>query len=155
MLVRIRQFFNTYLTAEGEATQVSPEEATQLAAAALLIEVSRADYNLDEIERTAVLETLRDKFDLDPVMLDSLVKLAEEEIDKSASLYQFTRLINDFYSYAQKLELIGLMWKIAFADGNLDKYEEHLIRKVAELTYVSHNDFIRLKLAAGTEQFEN
>ena len=48
----------------------------------------------------------------------------------------------------QKLQLIDSMWSVAFADGNLDKYEEHLIRQVAELTYVPHPDYIRSKLAA-------
>ncbi len=154
MLVRIRQFFNAYLTVDSDESCVSPQQAIQLATAALLIEVSRADFELDDNERSAVLDTLRRTFDLDAVTLDNLIKLAEEELDDAASLYQFTRLVNDYYSYEQKLELIGLMWKVAFADGSIDKYEEHLIRKVAELVYVAHNDFIRLKLAAGTHQLE-
>ncbi|MEM1153413.1 MAG: TerB family tellurite resistance protein [Pseudomonadota bacterium] len=51
----------------------------------------------------------------------------------------------------QKLELIGSMWRVAYADGRLDKYEEHLIRQVAELCYVSHEDYIKSKLSAEHE----
>ena len=70
---------------------------------------------------------------------------AEERVDESTSLYEFTRVINDHYSAAQKLQLIEAMWVVAYADGNLDKYEEHLIRQVAEPIYVSHEDFMRSK----------
>ena len=61
-------------------------------------------------------------------------------------LYEFTKLINDSYDYEQKVELIENMWRIAFSDKRLDKYEDHLIRKVSELIYVSHSDFIKTKL---------
>ena len=74
--------------------------------------------------------------------------LANQRADEATSLYEFTRVINDHYTPAQKLALIDLMWKVAYADSNLDKYEEHLIRRVAELTYVPHQDYIRSKLAA-------
>ena len=69
-------------------------------------------------------------------------------MDESTSLYEFTRVINDNYTPQQKLQLISAMWVVAYADGNLDKYEEHLIRRVAELTYVAHEDYIRAKLRA-------
>lgn len=148
MLVSIKQFFSTYLEfGENEAT-LSQEEMIHLATAALLIEVTKADFELTKPESDKVIETLRNTFKLDAVTLDALLKLAEEEVQQASSLYQFTRLINDYYEYEQKLRLIESMWEVAFADGDLDKYEEHLIRKVAELIYVSHKDFIRLKLAA-------
>ena len=78
--------------------------------------------------------------------LGELVKLAESEANQATSLYEFTRLINDEYDYKEKVELIENMWKIAFSDEQLDKYEEHLIRKISDLIYVSHSDFIKTKL---------
>ena len=66
-------------------------------------------------------------------------RLAQEEADQATSLYDFTRLINDVYSYSQKLQLVQDMWQIAFSDEQVDKYEEHLIRKVSDLIYVSHS----------------
>ena len=61
-------------------------------------------------------------------------------------MYEFTRLINDHYSYEQKTGLVENLWRLAFADENLDKYEEGLIRRVADLIHVSHGDFIKTKL---------
>ncbi len=152
MLVSIKQFFSTYLEIDKNENTLSEEQIIQLATAALLIEVTKADFELTKDESNAVLNALRNCFELDPVTLDSLLKLAEQELHHSSSLYQFTRMINDYYSYDQKLELIICMWQVAYADGDLDKYEEHLIRKVAELIYLSHKDFIRLKLAAGNHE---
>lgn len=128
------------------------DKTLKLTTAALLIEVSRADYDFDAVEKTRIVDTLRTTFNLNAVELDSLVKLAEDEVQQSTSLYQFTRLVNDFYDYDQKQALISAMWQVAYADGNLDRYEEHLIRKVSELIYVSHKDFIRLKLNASSVQ---
>ena len=68
-------------------------------------------------------------------------------MDEGTSLYEFTRVINDHCCAEQKLQLIKAMWAVAYADGNVDKYEEHLIRQVAELTYVPHSDYIHCKLA--------
>lgn len=129
----------------------SPEDAsqaTQLAAAALLIETARADFHQDEAEEVALRSLLADTLQLSKAQVEELVTLANQRADEATSLYEFTRVINDHYTPAQKLALIDLMWKVAYADSNLDKYEEHLIRRVAELTYVPHQDYIRSKLAA-------
>lgn len=152
MIEQIRQFFRNNLSMDAGDNTPRDDQTLKLTTAALLIEVSRADYELDAAEKARIVDTLRTTFNLNAVELDSLVKLAEEEVQQSTSLYQFTRLVNDFYSYDQKLALIEAMWLVAYADGNLDRYEEHLIRKVSELIYVAHKDFIRLKLNAAAEQ---
>jgi uncharacterized tellurite resistance protein B-like protein len=148
MLVKIKQFFKEHLEITDAENPESTEQAVQLACAALLIEVSKADFTLDSRETEAMVELVQQLFSLDPADVDKLIKLAQEETDQAPSLYQFTRLVNDFYGYDQKLQLLSAMWQVAYADDNLDKYEEHLIRKVAELIYVTHNDFIRLKVSA-------
>ena len=147
-------FFNSYLSLEEQGEKRVADEIIQLAAAALLIEVSNSDFDLDETELDTITAVLRDTYQLDPAALDSLVKLANDEVDNASSLYQFTRLINDHYSYAQKIQLLDSMWQVAFADGRLDRYEEHVIRKVAELIYLPHSDYIRLKLSRSTAEKE-
>jgi len=156
VIEQIRQFFNSNLSLGAGNPPSRDDHTLRLTTAALLIEVSQADYELDAAEKSSIVDTLRNTFNLNAMELDSLVTMAEDEVQQSTSLYQFTRLVNDFYDYEQKLTLISSMWQVAFADNNLDRYEEHLIRKVAELTYVTHKDFIRLKQTArsvyGNEQ---
>ena len=118
----------------------------QLAAAALLIEMSRADYVVEPEEQRTLEVVLHAALGLSQDEISELVELAGNAADKATSLYEFTRQINDHYDKEQKLLLIQSMWRVAYADGDLDKYEERLIRQVADLIHVSHKDFLRLKL---------
>ena len=131
------------------ASQAEPEGATnnarQLASAALLIEVAKADADFSDGERAALLKLLRNTFDLDDEGLAALESLAAERSSDAVSLHEFTRVIVDACEPEERCQLVGLMWQVAFSDDHLDKYEEHLIRKVADLLYVSHSDLMRMK----------
>ena len=147
MIHRISQFFSSYMVLNIEQPQHS-EHALQLATAALMIEVSRADFELDESEHEAVMTLLSQQFSLTDEELQTLVDLGRQEAEQATSLYQFTRLVNDHYSPQQKSQLVLNLWQVALADDYLDKHEDHLIRKVADLMHVPHKEFIRTKLAA-------
>ncbi len=131
------------------ASQAEPEAATndarQLASAALLIEVAKADADFSDAERAALLKLLRSTFDLDDEGLTALESLAAERSSDAVSLHEFTRVIVDACEPEERCQLVGLMWQVAFSDDHLDKYEEHLIRKIADLLYVSHSDLMRMK----------
>ena len=143
----IRALKKLFTEPEGDGEH-DIEEQRRLAAAALLIEVARADFTQDANEERAMADLLCQSLGLGRDDIQALLEEASERVDKATSLYEFTRLVNDHYSPAQKSELIGTMWQVAFADAELDKYEEHLIRRVAELIYVPHEEFIRSKMAA-------
>jgi uncharacterized tellurite resistance protein B-like protein len=145
MISALKALFET----TGRETDEELTNRTNLAAAALMIETARADFSQDPEEELALQKLLASSLQLEPGRVETLMQEAGDRVDESTSLYEFTRVINDHYSAQQKLALVDAMWKVAFADGNLDKYEEHLIRQVAELTYVPHGDYIRSKLAAG------
>lgn len=123
----------------------------QLAVAALLIEVATADHVMDGTELNALINLLERKFSLPHEQLLELADLAKTEAAEATSLYQFTQLINGECTASEKFELIKGMWEIAYADNQLDKYEEYVIRKVADLIHVSHSDFIRAKSIVRTE----
>ena len=118
----------------------------QLAAAALLIEVSKADYATDSAEQQAVIAAIRQHTGLQDDELNTLLTQAQQTSAASTSLYEFTSLINANYSEQQKFNLIRELWRVAAADGEIHKYEDHLIRQIAELLYVPHAQFIRAKL---------
>ena len=109
-----------------------------------------SDQELDEREHQEFMEVLQQSYDIAEPDLEELTRLAKNAAIEATSLYQFTKLINDSYDYEKKVELIENMWRIAFSDKRLDKYEDHLIRKVSELIYVSHSDFIKTKLKVKT-----
>ena len=145
MLNAIKTFFDSKL-ASGEDSAEDISHRTNLASAALLIEVMNSDYQLDAREEEEFKAVLQESLAVSAEEIDELTALAKSEAQEATSLYEFTRLINDNFDYAKKCELIENMWRIAFSDEQLDKYEEHLVRRVAELIYVTHSDFIRTKL---------
>jgi uncharacterized tellurite resistance protein B-like protein len=130
---------------ENEATQ---QRTLRMAAAALLVETARADFSEDAAELARLSELLATALQLNKAEVHKLVLAAQERVEEATSLYEFTRVINDHCSAEQKLQLVGAMWHVAYADGDADKYEEHLIRQVADLIYIPHSDYIRCKLAA-------
>ena len=146
MLDTIKRFFENKLAQEVAVEQALGLNKTDLACAALLIEVMNSDHELDERETEEFLKVLQDSLKVSDEDLDQLIELAQTQSQQATSLYEFTRLINDSYNYEQKVLLIENMWRIAFSDEHLDKYEDHLIRKISELIYVAHSDFIRSKL---------
>ena len=144
MISKIKGFFAKNVL-EPEDAAVKTE---QLAAAALLVEVMVIDGNLDEQELASISQTLCQILALSSEQVDELIRLSRDEVAEATSLYQFTREINTHFDVEQKMNLLIAMWRVAFADGYLDKHEESIIRRVADLLHILHSDYIRCKLAA-------
>ena len=123
-----------------------PIQAPDLASAALMFEVIRADQNIKPEELAAIKNILATSLSNNEV--DAAIRLAANETEEAVSLYQFTARITEHFDREERITLIRNMWCLAFADNAIDKYEEHVIRKVAELIHVPHADFIRAKQAA-------
>ena len=113
-----------------------------------MVEVMVIDRKISGKELSVIKKIFEHQFDLQKSEIDQLLKLAKEEVNEATSLYQFTRLINDQFDAEKKKDLIENLWQIAFADEVLDKHEEAIIRRIAELIYVPHADFIKTKQKA-------
>jgi uncharacterized tellurite resistance protein B-like protein len=144
MLASIKRFFDSHIKAAVDKVD-GGDHGLRLATAALLIEVTRADHVVKGGEREAVMASLRQLYGLSAEELSTLFALAEQEVEQASSLYQFTSLVHNAFSLPQKIEIIELLWRVVYADGVMDKYEEATVRQVAELLYVPHNDFIAAK----------
>ncbi|MBE0369833.1 TerB family tellurite resistance protein [Pseudoalteromonas sp. MMG013] len=118
------------------------------ALAALLIEVMRADGKVLEIELIKVTEVLVERCELDDKQVNALITLAQQLVEQAIDLYAFVKQINNNTSDIERIEIVQLLWFVAYADNDIDRYEDHIIRKIAGLLYVSHADFIAAKLAA-------
>jgi len=146
MILAIRKFFETNLNPAGMGSNDDSRHRIELATAALLFELMKTDSHIDERETRAVAHALESTFGLSGEELEQIIALAEQESRESTSLYEFTSLVNSSYSYEQRVQLLENLWRVAFADNQVDRYEEHMIRKVSDLIYVNHSDFIRTKL---------
>ncbi|MCB1670984.1 MAG: TerB family tellurite resistance protein [Pseudomonadales bacterium] len=146
MFELLKNLFDQKLNSASATDESQRLKAFELAGAALMVELMESDYNLDSRESREFDRVLQETFGLAREEVDEIVALARQTAQDSTSLYEFTRLINDNYSYEDKVGLIQNLWRLAFADDDLDKYEESLIRQIADLIYVSHSDFIQAKL---------
>lgn len=144
MIEKIKSLFSKKVL-EAEADSTSAE---QLATAALLIEVMVIDGNLDPDETQSIAATLSRMLDLSNQQVDELIELSQAEVREATSLYQFTSEINKHFDHNKKLSLMTAMWRVAFADGHLDKHEENIIRRVADLLHIRHSEYIRCKQLA-------
>ena len=142
----LKSIQNIFKRKENESPVDSKKSEQELTYASLLIEVINSDNNFDDRERDKLLEILSSKLDIHKEELNNFTKLAQKKSEDSTSLYELTREINDQYEYEEKVSLITDLWGIAYSDGKLDKYEDYVIRKIADLIYVSHADFIKSKL---------
>jgi len=146
MLSRLRQFL---VSERSPAAQADPAARLRLAVAALLVELARADHDEQAVEHAAITGLIARHFQLEPVAAGELLAEARSAADDAVSLREFTAPLHEELSYPDKLSIIAMLWVVALEDHTLDKYEDYLIGKVAELLYVSRGDVVRLRNEAG------
>src|SRR5262245_11766782 len=151
MLTALRKFFDQHIAPQPDEPEATAERRAQIAAAVLLVEVARSDQNFSNAEREAVLGSIQRKFGLSAAEAQELIALAESESREAHDLYQFTSKIDATFSLERKLRLIEELWRAAYSDSVLHEYEEHLIRRVADLLHLSHSQFIAAKLRVLTQ----
>ena len=144
MLKRLREMITGNFVKSVEGTE-EREHALRLATATLLVEVVRADQEEAVVEEEVVFKQLGNFFDLSKEETSLLVQAAEQEADYAVSLQSFTRELHENLTIKEKHVVIEMLWRVALADSQLDKYEDYLVRKVADLLYVPHQDLIRIR----------
>jgi uncharacterized tellurite resistance protein B-like protein len=144
LLKKLKDLLGSESTATGEVEH----RALELACAALMFEVARADFTVETTEQDAVTSLLTAQFNLSADEVSTITEAAVEQADAATCLFEFTRTLNELASAEQKRDLLAMMWRVAMADNEISRYEEHVIRKVADLLYVPHSDFIAAKQSA-------
>ena len=132
---------STQTRENGEAR----EDAIRMATAVLMIDVARADHVFDETEFESVLELIEGHFNIGPESAVEIFNEANEEAEDLTSLHEFTQLLHANLDDAEKSRIVALLWRIAYADGRLDKYEDSLVLKISDLLHVSRGRVMRLK----------
>ena len=145
-MIKILQKILTIETTQSGGEDL--EHSLQVATAVLLVEVTRADFIVQAEERARLRQLLEQQFSLPGDQLDALLDEAESRADRLVSIQHITRLLNEHYDHPTKVRIVEMMWQLVYADGEKDRYEEHLIRQVAELLYLSHSEFIQARLRA-------
>lgn len=148
MIAGIKNFFNQMIAPEAGLPGATSQHALHLATAALLLEMMRMDNTVSAEETATVAKALQTRFGLDAQQVDTLMALATEEAKQATDYFQFTSLINRNFSREQKIQVVEYLWQVAYADGHLDAHEQHFMRKIADLLYISHADYVAAKQRA-------
>lgn len=132
----------------------TPPDAKQrlhIAACALLLELAHADDEFSESERLHIEAVVRRHLGLDNETARMLMALAEEERQNAGDVYQFTSLIRDSYDEGQKTLLAEIMWGVILADGQIERHEGRLLRKIASLLDLQPGYLAEAKRRAATD----
>ena len=148
MIDGIRDFFNRAIAPAAGASGIASQHALHVATAALLLEMMRMDSTVTAAETAAVTKALQSRFGLDADDVETLMVLASDEARQATDYFQFTSLINKNFSTEQKVQVVEYLWQVAYADGHLDAHEQHFMRKIADLLYISHADYVAAKQRA-------
>ncbi|NVO05599.1 MAG: TerB family tellurite resistance protein [Rhodoferax sp.] len=148
MLSSIQSFLSSLFMPDGAAQPANEARALQLATAVLLVEVMRCDTDWAPEESAATKKALRNTFALGEEELASLMAQAEQTAQGANDYFHFTSAMNDQFTQDQKIQVVELMWQVAYADGRLDENEQHLISKIAGLLHVTHGEYIAAKMRA-------
>jgi uncharacterized tellurite resistance protein B-like protein len=140
-------WLNRLFRPESDTPKYS-EHDLHRAAAALLLEVARTDGTVDQAETQRLVSAVKQRWQLDSQEMQDIVSELENRVDQATDLFEFTLPLREHWGPEQRVALIDEMWAMAAADGKADVHEEHLIRRVSDLLYVSHGDYIRAKLKA-------
>lgn len=134
---------------ENQAEASSHE--IHVATCALLLEMSNIDGEFSEVEKKNILSILKKNYQLSDENAAVLLEASNKELNNSNDLWRFASLINKNYSIEEKERIIEMIWRVAYADGHLDKHEDYLVHKLAKLLRLSHKQLIKAKLEAKTQ----
>lgn len=141
----LKQFLEKLIAAEPEKGN---QHQVEIAAATLLMEVAWADHEIADEELEHIRQALSQQFDLDETTLDAIIEESRDHHDSSVGLYAFTRTVTEAWDEPARFELVVAMWALALQDDSVHRFEEHMIRKISDLLYVSHSRFIAAKQTA-------
>ncbi|MFV2057904.1 MAG: TerB family tellurite resistance protein [Thiohalomonadales bacterium] len=145
MIDAIKKFFNDSIL-DNAQENTGDDSRLKVASAALLLEMARADFAIEKQELHQVAASVRKFFGLTEQATQELLVLAEQEANDATCHYEFITLINKGFSKQDRIRLVEMLWQVAYVDERLEKHEEAMLRKIADLMYVSHSDFIATKL---------
>ena len=134
------------LQAESTSAEESRFERVQVATCALLLEVAHSDGHYKSVEAKIVHELLANTFNLPPAAVTELIDYSHQHRQDSTDLFQFAREINAHFSREEKADVMEGIWRVIYADGALDKFEDALALQLATLLRLDHQDVIDRKL---------
>jgi uncharacterized tellurite resistance protein B-like protein len=129
-----------WLFVDDRAEDEHSRDKLETAVCVLLCQAARMDDDFDMRERDTIRQLMRERFGLPEAEAEALVEAADAKAGASADLWQYARLVKERFTHAERIEMIEMLWEVAYADGVLHDYEAHLLRRIAGLIYVTDQE---------------
>ena len=146
MIELIKKFFSKENMSPTPERSSGSSHDVRVATCALFLEMAHIDGEFNDAEKEHIIQILKEDQGLSSEAVAELLKAAKEELKGSIGLWQFTNLINQNYSLEEKIQIIEMVWQLAYTDGTLDKHEDYLLHKMANLLRLTHKQLIEAKL---------
>ncbi|MFH2012622.1 MAG: TerB family tellurite resistance protein [Pseudomonadota bacterium] len=146
MIDLVKKFFGKSTQNDTRNQKRENYHDIRVATCAILLEIANIDGEFSDAEKKEIISILKTNYQLSDEHVAELIEASKEELKQSIDLWQFTNLINQNYSTEEKIHIIEMIWKIIYTDGKLDKHEDYLIHKLANLLRLKHNQLIDAKL---------
>ena len=146
MFEKLKSVFTMPQTARDADNESGSSRRIQVATAVILLEVANSDEDFSESEKNSIMDILKDNFELDDGEVAELIEASDEERKGSVDMWHFANIINENYTEEEKQKVMENIWRVIYADGRLDKYEDHIVHKLATILHVSHKRMIEAKL---------
>ena len=146
MLKYLENFFKDRLKTDEKDINELSEQKIMVATAAIFLEMAYADFEIDPQEEQEISTSLKNIFNIEQDEIDRLFQEAKTKRADNIDIWNFVHLLKDNFSREMRIIILENLWRLVFADGRVDKYEDALIRKLTTLLGLEHSDMIQAKL---------
>ena len=115
-----------------------------------MYEVANADNDIDIREKDLILEKIKESVDVSVLTEKEIFDVIQEESEKRVSFYDIISDINQNLDKKGKIDVLKMLWEIAYADKVLGVDEERIIRRSAEMLGIKPSIVLKTK-----EEFKN
>lgn len=151
MFDKFEKFFKDKIVIDSKAGRADTEQRLMIATTVLFLEMAYADFEVLPEEEEHIEQTLEQFFKLSRRQITEVIEAAKQSRRERNDIWLFTNLIKETFDRSQKLWILEKLWALIYADGTVDKYEDHLIRKLSNLLGLDHGEMIQAKLNAKKE----
>lgn len=146
MIDLVKKFFGKSRSDVSRPDKETASHDVRIATCALLLEMAHIDGEFSESERESIINIIKKDYDLSDEHAVALIEAAGEELERSIDLWKFAKLINQNYSLDEKIQIIEMVWRVIYTDGKLDRHEDYLVHKLANLLRLTHKELIDAKM---------
>ena len=122
-----------------------PPKNLKLISLCLVYEVANADNDIDIREKKLFLEKITESIDLKVINEKEIFDVIKQESEQRVSFYEIIQDLNSNFDKDEKIDVLKMMWEIAYADNYLDVDEEKIIKRAAEMLGIKPSIVLQTK----------